>query len=92
MTRSELIEKIVRDYPHLHTRDAERIVKVVFGEISRALAEGKRVELRRFGVFSARKRAPHQGRNPLTGAKVQVPEKHVPFFKATRYMLNSMNK
>ena len=48
MTRSELIEKIAKENPHLYHTDAERIVSTVFDEITKALKEGNRVELRGF--------------------------------------------
>ncbi|MDE3029816.1 MAG: HU family DNA-binding protein, partial [Paracoccaceae bacterium] len=56
MIRSELIEKISSDNPHLYQRDVERIVNTIFEEIIEALAKGDRVELRGFGAFSVKKR------------------------------------
>ena len=67
MTKSELIARIAELNPHLYQSDAERIVTTVFDEISAALAENKRVELRGFGVFSVRERNARSGRNPRTG-------------------------
>ncbi len=87
MTRSELVAQIAQKNPHLKLRDAERIVGIIFEEISAALARGDRVELRGFGTFATRVRNPRQGRNPRTGAAVQVIAKTVPFFR-TGKMLN----
>jgi integration host factor subunit beta len=81
MIKSELIQKIAATNQHLYHRDIERIVNVVFNEIVEALARGDRVELRDFGAFTVKHRAPRIGRNPRTGASVSVPEKFVPFFK-----------
>ncbi|MDP7540545.1 MAG: HU family DNA-binding protein, partial [Alphaproteobacteria bacterium] len=78
MTKSELIQAMAQDNPHLYHRDVERIVSTVFGEISDALARGDRVELRGFGAFSVKARAARVGRNPRTGAAVAVPEKFAP--------------
>jgi integration host factor subunit beta len=78
MIKSELVEKLAEDNPHLFQRDIERIVSTIFDEITEAISSGKRVELRGFGAFSAKKREPRLGRNPRTGDSVQVEGKHVP--------------
>jgi integration host factor subunit beta len=70
MIKSELIQKIAEDNPHLFQRDVERIVGTVFDEIIEAMAAGHRVELRGFGAFSVKKREARQGRNPRTGDSV----------------------
>ena len=76
---------------HLHHRDIERIVNVVLNEIVEALARGDRVELRDFGAFTVRHRAPRTGRNPRTGAAVSVEEKFVPFFKTGKDLRERLN-
>jgi integration host factor subunit beta len=76
--KSELILRLAGRNPHLHPRDAEKIVDTVLNEIVTALARGDRVELRGFGSFSVTKRKGRVGRNPRTGATVQVPEKKIP--------------
>ena len=81
MIKSELIEKLSVTNPHLMHRDVEKIVNVIFEEITSALARGDRVELRGFGAFSIKHRPARVGRNPRTGDQVQVPEKFVPYFK-----------
>ena len=91
MTKSELIARIAELNPHLYQSDAERIVSTVFDEISAALAEGNRVELRGFGVFSVRGRNARSGRNPSTGEKVRVEAKNVPFFKAGKKLKDRLN-
>lgn len=60
------------------------ILEIVLDGMVRALRRGESVELRRFGVFQTRKRRPRTGRNPLTGAQVEVPAKRVPFFKPSK--------
>ena len=74
MIRSELIQKIADENPHLYQRDVERIVNTIFEEIIEALARGDRVELRGFGAFSVKKRDARAGRNPRTGESVAVGE------------------
>jgi integration host factor subunit beta len=91
MIRSELVEKIAEDNPHLYHRDVERIVSTVFNEIIEAMANGNRVELRGFGAFSVKKRDARVGRNPRTGDSVSVDEKHVPFFKTGKLLRDRLN-
>ncbi len=91
MIRSELIQKIAEENPHLFQRDVERIVNTVFDEIIGAMARGDRVELRGFGAFSVKKRDARVGRNPRTGDSVSVDEKHVPFFKTGKLLRDRLN-
>ncbi|HHK75200.1 MAG TPA: integration host factor subunit beta [Rhizobiales bacterium] len=91
MIKSELVQKVIETNPHLYQRDAERIVGTFFNEITRALTRGERVELRGFGAFSTKHRKARTGRNPRTGASVQVPEKFVPFFKAGKGLRERLN-
>lgn len=91
MIRSELIQKIADDNPHLYQRDVERIVNTIFEEIIDAMARGDRVELRGFGAFSVKKRDARVGRNPRTGESVEVEEKHVPFFKTGKLLRDRLN-
>lgn len=91
MTKSELIQRLAEKNPHLYQRDVERIVSTIFDEITSALSQGNRVELRGFGAFSVKSRNARVGRNPRTGESVQVAEKHVPFFKAGKDLRDRLN-
>lgn len=91
MKKSDLIEKISLSTRMRHA-DVERVISTVFNEISDALANGSRVELRGFGIFSTRDRKPRNARNPKTGAAVKVDAKSVPFFKAGKYLKQRINK
>lgn len=91
MIKSELIARLVDANPHLYQRDVERIVNTIFDEITNALAEGNRVELRGFGAFSVKHRPKRVGRNPRTGATVNVPEKFVPYFKTGKDLREKLN-
>lgn len=91
MTKSELIARIAELNPHLYQRDVERIVTTVFEEITSALANGDRVELRGFGAFSVKRRDARQGRNPRTGEAVDVSEKVTPFFKTGKQLRERLN-
>lgn len=91
MIRSELIQKIADENPHLYQRDVEKIVNTIFEEIIDAMSRGDRVELRGFGAFSVKRRDARTGRNPRTGESVQVEEKCVPFFKTGKLLRDRMN-
>jgi integration host factor subunit beta len=91
MVRSELSAKLLATHPKLTPRDAEIIVATIFGEIAAALSRDDRVELRGFGVFSARQRDARVGRNPNGGAKVSVPAKRIPHFKIGAAMSIRLN-
>ena len=92
MKKSELIERISSQNPHLFQRDIEKIVSAIIDEIVQALRRGDRVELRGFGAFSIKLRRARQGRNPRTGAVVAVAEKAVPFFKMGKEMRARLNR
>lgn len=91
MLRSELIDILASENPHLRTSDIEKIVNTVFDTITEALRDGNRVELRGFGAFSVRTREARKGRNPRTGETVDVPSKSVPFFKAGKELRALVN-
>jgi len=91
MIRSELIQTIADQTPHLFQRDVERIVNTIFEEITDAMARGERVELRGFGAFSVKKRDARVGRNPRTGEAVDVDAKSVPFFKTGKLLRDRLN-
>jgi len=91
MIRSELIQKIADENPNLFQRDVERIVNTIFEEITDALANGDRVELRGFGAFSVKTRDARVGRNPRTGEAVSVDKKKVPFFKTGKLLRDRLS-
>src|SRR5690349_25056395 len=91
MIKSELIQRVATANPHLFHRDVERIINIVLDEITGALAQGDRVELRGFGAFTVKHRAARQGRNPRTGTPVPVEEKFVPFFKTGKELRDRLN-
>ena len=67
LIKSQLVQNITDQNPHLYIKDVERIINSIFSEITKSLAEGRRVELRGFGAFSVQKRKERIGRNPRTG-------------------------
>jgi len=81
VNKSELIDKVASGI-ECTKRETKGVVECVFKNITDCLAKGDAVKLVGFGTFGIRKRAAHMARNPLTGEKVSVPAKSVPFFKA----------
>ncbi|WP_374762984.1 integration host factor subunit beta [Yunchengibacter salinarum] len=92
MIKSELIQRIADANPHLYHRDVERLVSTIFEEITEALVDGRRVELRGFGAFSIKERPARTGRNPRTGEKVDVAAKRVPYFKTGKDLRERLNE
>ena len=91
MIKSELIQKLVDENPHLFQKDIENIIAAILDEMSDALARGDRVELRGFGAFAVKNRPARMGRNPRTGEQVSVSEKYVPLFKAGKEVRERLN-
>jgi integration host factor subunit beta len=92
MIKSELVQRIAEQNPHLYQRDVEKIVNSILDQIVIALARGDRVEIRGFGVFSVKHRPARVGRNPRTGKQVDVDRKSVPFFKTGKEMRQRLNR
>jgi len=82
MLKSELIEILAQENPHLSAFEVERVIAVFFESITQTLQKGARVEIRGFGSFTPRHRKSRFGRNPRTGARIRIDEKYVPFFRA----------
>lgn len=81
MTKSELIEALVKKQPHLIQKDVELAVRCIIDQMGEALSTGERIEIRGFGSFSLHYRSPRIGRNPKTGDSVALSSKYVPHFK-----------
>ena len=91
MTKSELIEALASRQNHLAFNDVELAVKNALEQMSQALAQGERIEIRGFGSFSLHFRPPRQGRNPKTGEAVALSGKHVPHFKPGKDLRERVN-
>jgi nucleoid DNA-binding protein len=85
VTKKEIVRTISEEIGMTQLQTKE-LVQKTFSAIVDALVEGGRVELRNFGVFEVKRRAPRRARNPRTGAKVFVPEKFVVTFKPGKEM------
>lgn len=92
MTKSQLIAKLTKRFPHLYQRDIETLVNTIFDNISIGLKSGDRIELRGFGAFSIRKREPRVARNPKNGTSVTVKERYAIYFRAGKELRDRINK
>lgn len=82
MTKADLVQEI-SERTKISKTETAVIVKELLGTISRALSDGKHIEIRGFGSFKVRSRNPRKARNPRSGDTVMVPAKAVPYFKAS---------
>jgi integration host factor subunit beta len=90
MTKADLVERVT-SLGGLTRRDSEVIVDTLFDSIIHALKTEDKVEVRGFGSFRTRQRNSRTGRNPKTGAKVDVPAKRVPYFKPSKELRDLVN-
>jgi integration host factor subunit beta len=90
LTKADLVDKVT-SLGDLTRRDGEIIVDLLFDSVISALKSGDKVEVRGFGSFRTRSRNARTGRNPKTGAKVDVPAKKVPFFKPSKELRDMIN-
>jgi integration host factor subunit beta len=90
MTKADLIEEVSRQV-EVTRKDSEVIVETIFGSIVNSLRAGDKIEIRGFGSFRTRQRKPRIGRNPKTGAKVEVRAKKIPFFKPSKELKDLVN-
>jgi integration host factor subunit beta len=90
LTKADLIEEVLR-ISELPRKESETIVETIFESIIDALQKGDKIEIRGFGSFRTRQRRGRIGRNPKTGAKVDVPPKKIPFFKPSKELKDFVN-
>jgi integration host factor subunit beta len=92
MTRSELLKKLSARYPNLFLRDLSAIIDEIFLEISQAMIENRRVEIRGFGAFTVRSRKARTARNPRTSEIVELSERLSLYFRAGKELRARLNK
>ena len=92
MNKSDLIKKISENADSLNEEDLEQTVNTILNLISNSLGNGDRVEIRNFGTFSVRSRDQRISRNPKTGTSVLVESKNHPYFRASKFLRESLNK
>ena len=91
MTKSDLIEILLKEQSHLKHEDVELAVKTILDLMGQSLADGERIEIRGFGSFCLHYRPPRTGRNPKSGEPVILSEKHVPHFKPGKELRERVN-
>src|SRR6187402_303753 len=90
VTKADLIEEVSR-VVEMTRKESEVIVEAIFDSIVRSLRTGDKIEIRGFGSFRTRQRQPRIGRNPKTGARVEVPAKKIPYFKPSKELKDVVN-
>jgi integration host factor subunit beta len=90
MTKADLIDEVSRAV-EMTRKDSELIVETIFESIVGALRSSDKIEIRGFGSFRTRQRRSRVGRNPKTGARVEVPPKKVPYFKPSKDLKDLIN-
>ena len=90
MNKLELIDTL-RNEGQISKKEAATIVNLFFGKMSKALAEGDRVEIRGLCSFFVKEYKSYQGRNPKTGESVSVASKRLPFFKIGKELRNRVD-
>jgi integration host factor subunit beta len=91
MNKSELIEALQNETGLTKTKTAD-VVDLFFGEMTKALAKGNRVEIRGFCSIYVRNYKGYTGRNPKTGAHTQVAPKKLPFFKCGKELKERVDR
>ena len=92
MVRSDLLQKMCDLYPNILRKDLEKIIEIIFSEFTKALSEGKNIEIRGFGTYKIVKRKARIGRNPKNSKLVQIPEKNAIKWKVSKDFFNRLNK
>ena len=89
MNKTELIEAVAKE-ANLSKKDASAAVAAVFGEMTKALKNGDKVQMIGFGTFETRKRAARKARNPQTGEEIKIKATKVPAFKAGKALKDAV--
>ncbi len=90
MKKTDLIARVSQAVG-VTKQDSEIIVDTIFDSIVKSLHASEKIEIRGFGSFRTRQRQPRIGRNPKTGARVEVPSKTVAYFKASKELKEMIN-
>ncbi len=91
ITKADLVENVALQ-ADLPRKQADEAVQVILESIIEALQQGDKVELRGLGSFRIRERGSRIGRNPKTGARVDVPPKRIPYFKPGKFLREELLK
>ncbi len=92
ISRSEIINKLSKNFPNLYKKDINKFFDILLFEISKALKNGERVELRDIMMFETKIQKKRISLNPRTLEKVEVPEKKTINFKISKEWKNKINE
>ena len=92
MVRSELAQKLCNTHPQILRKDIEKILDIIFSEITEALNRGENIEIRGFGSYKIKSREARMGRNPKNSEIIQIPAKRTIRWKMSKVLYNRLNK
>tara|TARA_B100001121_G_C18532649_1_gene546811 strand:+ start:367 stop:660 length:294 start_codon:yes stop_codon:yes gene_type:complete len=93
VSKSEIIKQLSKNFPNLYQKDINKFIEIVLFEISKALSNNERVELRdAIGTFETRIQKKRISLNPKTLEKVEVPEKKSIIYKCSKEWKNKINE
>jgi len=91
MNKTELVAAIA-EKAELSKKDSEKALKAFIDVVSEELQKGEKIQLVGFGTFEVAERAAREGRNPLTGEKMQIEASKAPKFKAGKALKDAVNQ
>ena len=91
IVKSKLLKQLSKSFPNVLKKDLEKFIDIVLKEIKLSLKRNERVELRQFGVFYTNIQKARISRNPMTGEKVNTPEKKTIHFKMSKDLFKKIN-
>lgn len=91
MNKTELVAAIA-ERTELSKKDSEKALKAFIDVVSEELQKGEKIQLVGFGTFEVADRAAREGRNPLTGEKMQIEASKAPKFKAGKALKDAVNQ
>lgn len=90
--KSELVSKLAAKQFHISEQDILMAIRLVLEQMSEALSQGDRIEIRGFGSFSLHHRSSYKAHNPRSGTQVITKEKYTPYFKPGKKLRNRVNR
>lgn len=89
MTKVNMVEAVARN-AGVTKAEAARVVDAFVKSVTEALSKGEKVTMTGFGTFEVRQRAARMGRNPQTGATIQIPAQRTPAFRAGKSLKDAV--
>ena len=91
MTKDQMIA-LIAENSKITKKQATDAVQTFMSTVTKQLKRGEKVSFAGFGTFSTSKRKARIGRNPQTGAKINIPARRVPVFKAGKHLKEAVRK